>query len=108
MKQFFLTLACLFLPSVCLGQVAVVDPLSGVTIKRDLSDLQYNATRTIYFDNNDGTSVEANLPPDTGYIYIYNSQTRKGVVEFSRQPQCIYRLNDCYELPCGGYRYSSR
>ncbi len=105
MKQFLLTLACLFIPSVCLGQVAFVDPVNGVTIKRDLSDLQYNATRTIYFD--DHGSVEANLPPDTGYIYIYNAQTRKGVIEFSRKPSCIY-LFDCYDLPCSGGWHSHR
>ena len=81
MKHFLLALAYL-IPSACLGQTAFVDPHNGVQIKTDLSGLQYGGSRTVYFDD-DGT-IETNLPPDVGYIYIYNAQTRKGVIEFSR------------------------
>lgn len=90
MKHLFLALACLVLPSTCLGQTAFVDPQSNTRINTNLNNLQYGGSRTIYFDNNDGSSVEANLPADVGYIYIYNPQTRKGVIEFSRPSYRYY------------------
>lgn len=111
MKHFLLALACLILPSVCFGQTAFVDPDHHVKITTDLSTLDYNATRTITFDENGPTS-EVNLPPDTGYIYIYNPQTRKGVIEFSRTLRYSPYLFDysrlrCYE-DCVPYGYRSR
>jgi len=104
MKHFLLALVCL-IPSVCLGQTAFVDPPNKVQIKTDLSNLQYGATRTIYFD--DVSVVEANLPPGAGYIYIYNAQTRKGVIEFSREPRYIPYLFNYSRFPGygGAYRH---
>ncbi|HEX5471466.1 MAG TPA: hypothetical protein VFW73_06250 [Lacipirellulaceae bacterium] len=73
------------------AQTAFVDQSHNIKINSDLSSLQYNATRTIYFDNH-GPMVEANLPPDTGFIYIYNSDTHRGAIEFSRTPWYYYPL----------------
>lgn len=111
MKHFLLALACLTLPSICFGQTAFVDPPNKVKINTNLSTLEYGATRTITFDENGPTS-EVNLPPDTGYIYIYDSTTRKGVIEFSRTPRYDssylfdYSRLRCYE-DCVPYRYRS-
>ncbi len=88
MKHLFLALACL-MPSICLGQNAFVDPQNNVKIKTNLDTFEYGATRTIYFDNNDNSTIEANLPEGVGYIYIYDAYTRKGVIEFSRTPRYI-------------------
>lgn len=108
MKHFLLSLVCLIMPSFCFAQVAIVDQENGITIKNNLNTVDYGATRTIYFDNNDGSSVEANLPADMGYIYIYDSKTRKGVVEFSRTNRYYaYPLYDyggsCYYSRSGSY-----
>jgi len=90
----------------CLGQTAFVDQHNGVQIKTDLSGLQYGASRTIHFDEN-GPTAEVNLPPGAGYIYIYNAQTRKGVIEFSREPRYVPYLFDYSRFPCygGAYRH---
>ncbi len=82
MKHLLVLFVCL-VPSLCYGQTAFVDPRDNVQIKTNLNNLQYGGSRTIHFDEN-GPTVEANLPADVGYIYIYNAETRKGVIEFSR------------------------
>lgn len=93
MKHFLFALACLIMPSVCFGQqAAFADERNNVTIQTDLSGIQWGASRTIHFDNSNGVKVESvqDLPPGMGYIYIYNSQTRKGVIEFSRTDEYRY------------------
>ncbi len=109
MKQVLFCLLLMLVPSVCLAQesTAFVDPENGVAIKTDLSGFSVGQSRTIHFNMNTGKTVQTDLPAGMGYIYIYNAETREGVIEFSRTDQYQYRgyLYDYSRHPCYGGAY---
>jgi hypothetical protein len=87
MKHLFLSLIFLALPNVCFAQ-----------------------SWSIYFDNSSGEPVvesELYIPEGMGYILIYNGETKKGVINFSRNDRHYspYPLYDYSRHPCYGGRY---